>query len=140
MRVVSLNCSNTEIVHALGMAHALVGVDDDSDWPPDVVTPLPKVGRDLDVRIPDVRALEPDLVLASITVPGHEQVVAGLAHAGPLHRGLASSLRGPPPQLPGAREDAGCAYDFSTWMQSHPGGAAILQQTRGSAVTALLHS
>ena len=85
MRVVSLNCSNTEIVHALGMAHALVGVDDDSDWPPDVVTPLPKVGRDLDVRIPDVRALEPDLVLASITVPGHEQVVAGLAHAGLRH-------------------------------------------------------
>lgn len=32
------------------------------------------------------------------------------------------------------------AYDFSTWMHSHPGGAAILQQTRGSDVTALFHS
>lgn len=32
------------------------------------------------------------------------------------------------------------AYDFSTWMHSHPGGAAILRQTRGSDVTALFHS
>lgn len=82
MRVVSLNCSNTEIVHALGCDHLLVGVDDDSDWPPDLVSRLPRVGRDLDVDAARVAALEPDLVLASLTVPGHEQVVAALAAAG----------------------------------------------------------
>ena len=32
------------------------------------------------------------------------------------------------------------AYDFSTWLDDHPGGAAILLQTRGSDVTALFHS
>ncbi|MBK8979039.1 MAG: ABC transporter substrate-binding protein [Planctomycetes bacterium] len=85
MRVVSLNCSNTEIVCALGCAERLVGVDDDSDWPVDVVARLPKVGRDLDIDISKVAALEPDLVLASITVPGHEEVVAGLARAGLRH-------------------------------------------------------
>lgn len=82
MRIVSLNCSNTEIVDALGAGHLLVGVDDDSDWPPDLVDPLPKLGRDLDVRIDEVAALEPDLVLASLTVPGHEDVIAGLEQAG----------------------------------------------------------
>ena len=32
-----LACSSTEIVHALGFADLLVGVDDHSDWPVDVV-------------------------------------------------------------------------------------------------------
>jgi len=82
MRVVSLNCSNTEIVHALGQAHLLVGVDSDSDWPPEVVRDLPRLGRDLDVRAEDVAALRPDLVLASLTVPGHERVVADLEATG----------------------------------------------------------
>lgn len=79
MRIVSLTCSNTEIVDALGLSHLLVGVDDDSDHPPQVVDALPKVGRDLDVDADRVAALNPDLVLASLTVPGHEKVVARLA-------------------------------------------------------------
>ena len=37
MRVVSLTCSNTEIVCALGAADVLVGVDDHSDYPVEVV-------------------------------------------------------------------------------------------------------
>ncbi|HSG07778.1 MAG TPA: helical backbone metal receptor [Longimicrobiales bacterium] len=82
MRIVSLACSNTEIVHALGCAHLLVGVDDHSDWPPDVVDPLPRVGPDLDIDLDLVAALEPDLVLATLTVPGHERVVARLEEAG----------------------------------------------------------
>lgn len=82
MRIVSLACSNTEIVHALGCAHLLVGVDDHSDWPPAVVTPLPKVGPDLGIDVDRVAALKPDLVLATLTVPGHEQVVAKLEAAG----------------------------------------------------------
>lgn len=82
MRIVSLACSNTEIVHALGCAHLLVGVDDHSDWPPGVVDPLPKVGPDLDIDVDLVAALDPDLVLATLTVPGHEHVVARLEEAG----------------------------------------------------------
>lgn len=82
MRIVSCNCSNTEIVWALGCADLLVGVDDHSDYPPEVTEPLPKVGRDLDVEVEKVAALEPDLVLASNTVPGHERVLADLEAAG----------------------------------------------------------
>jgi len=81
MRIVSLACSNTEIVHALGCAHLLVGVDEHSDYPPDVVDPLPKVGPDLDIDVDKVAALEPDLVLATLTVPGHEKVVERLEAA-----------------------------------------------------------
>lgn len=82
MRIVSLNCSNTEIVCALGLGADLVGVDDDSDYPTDIVAPLPRVGRDLDVDVERVRALEPDLVIASLTVPGHEKVLERLEAAG----------------------------------------------------------
>lgn len=82
MRVVSLACSNTEIVCALGCADLLVGVDDHSDHPPEVVDRLPKVGPDLEIDIDAVAALEPDLVLATLTVPGHEKVVAGLEAKG----------------------------------------------------------
>jgi iron complex transport system substrate-binding protein len=82
MRVVSLTCSNTEIVAALGCAGMLVGVDDHSDWPPVVVGGLPRVGPDLEIDVARVAALEPDLVLASLTVPGHEKVVEALERAG----------------------------------------------------------
>lgn len=82
MRIVSLACSNTEIVCALGAADLLVGVDDHSDYPVDVVDPLPKVGPDLDIDVERVAALKPDLVLATLTVPGHEQVVERLEAAG----------------------------------------------------------
>jgi iron complex transport system substrate-binding protein len=82
MRVVSLACSNTEIVCALGCADLLVGVDDHSDHPVDVVTPLPKVGPDLEIDVEKVAALRPDLVLATLTVPGHEKVVERLEAAG----------------------------------------------------------
>ena len=82
MRVVSLTCSNTEIVCALGCAELLVGVDDHSDFPEEMVAALPRVGPDLQIDIGAVCDLEPDLVLASLTVPGHERVVEGLEEAG----------------------------------------------------------
>jgi iron complex transport system substrate-binding protein len=85
VRVVSLTCSNTEIVCALGLGHLLVGVDDHSDFPPEVVRGLPRVGPDLGIDVERVAALRPDLVLASLTVPGHERVVAALAAAGLPH-------------------------------------------------------
>lgn len=82
MRVVSLTCSNTEIVCALGRGGDLVGVDDYSDFPAEVVAPLPRLGPDLGIDIEQVKRLEPDWVLASLTVPGHEKVVEGLDRAG----------------------------------------------------------
>jgi len=60
----------------------LVGVDDHSDWPPEVVTPLAKLGPDLDIDVAAVAALKPDLVLATLTVPGHERVVERLEAEG----------------------------------------------------------
>lgn len=81
MRIVSLACSNTEIVCALGCADLLVGVDDHSDFPEEVVARLPKVGPDLEIDVDRVAELEPDLVLATLTVPGHEKVVERLEAA-----------------------------------------------------------
>ncbi|MCS7067491.1 MAG: cobalamin-binding protein [Meiothermus sp.] len=77
MRLVSLTCSNTEIVWALGCFDWLVGVDDHSDFPPQVAR-LARVGPDLQVDLDKVEALRPDLVLASLSVPGMERVVEGL--------------------------------------------------------------
>ena len=85
MRLVSLTPSNTEIVYALGLEDWLVGVDDHSDYPPEVVARLPKVGPDLQIDIDRVAALEPDLVLASLSVPGMERVVEALEHRGLPH-------------------------------------------------------
>ena len=80
-RIVSLVASNTEIVCAVGAGDRLVGVDDFSDFPPEVAE-LPTVGRDLDIDVERVAALEPDLVLASLSVPGMERNVERLAARG----------------------------------------------------------
>jgi iron complex transport system substrate-binding protein len=82
VRIVSHTCSNTEIVCALGCGAQLVGVDSDSDFPPAVTGPLPKLGRDLELDVAQVRALKPDLVLTSLTVPGHEKSVSALRAEG----------------------------------------------------------
>ncbi|MFD1174212.1 cobalamin-binding protein [Oceanobacillus picturae] len=77
MRIVSICPSNTEILDYLGRVDLLVGVDDFSDWP-HAVSELPKVGPDLSIDMDKVAALEPDLVLASLSVPGMEKNVEGL--------------------------------------------------------------
>lgn len=82
MRIVAHTCSNTEIVCALGRADWLVGVDDHSDYPPGIVESLPRVGADLDIDIERVQALEPDLVITSLTVPGHERCLERLQQVG----------------------------------------------------------
>lgn len=82
MRVVSLTASNTEILDCLGLSDWLVGVDDHSDWPREVVDRVPRVGPDLGIDVDAVAALAPDLVLASLTVPGHEAVLQALEERG----------------------------------------------------------
>ncbi|MEX2355448.1 MAG: cobalamin-binding protein [Thermaerobacterales bacterium] len=85
MRLVSLTPSNTEIVHALGLDRFLVGVDDHSDYPPEVVGDLPRVGPDLQIDIDRAAALKPDLILASLSVPGMERNVEQLVERGLRH-------------------------------------------------------
>ncbi|OYD07184.1 cobalamin-binding protein [Paludifilum halophilum] len=80
-RIVSICPSNTEILFALGLGPCIVGVDDYSDWPPDVDR-LPRLGPDLDIDIDKVRDLQPDWVLASLSVPGMEKNIEGLEQAG----------------------------------------------------------
>ncbi|WP_164669620.1 cobalamin-binding protein [Virgibacillus doumboii] len=77
MRVVSICPSNTEIVEYLDMTNVLVGVDNFSDWPSEVLE-LPKVGPDLSIDMDKVEALNPDLVLASLSVPGMEKNIEAL--------------------------------------------------------------
>jgi iron complex transport system substrate-binding protein len=77
MRVVSLCPSNTEVMEYLGLAHFLVGVDDYSDWPHSINS-LPRVGPDLSINMELVKELQPDMVLASLSVPGMEKNVNAL--------------------------------------------------------------
>lgn len=86
--MVSLTPSNTEVLAFLGHLQDLVGVDDWSDWPPSVEE-LPHVGPDLQIDIQAVADLEPDLVLASMSVPGQDAVVDGLEQADLPHITLA---------------------------------------------------
>ncbi|WP_347861879.1 cobalamin-binding protein [Salimicrobium sp. PL1-032A] len=77
MRLISICPSNTELAVYLGLKESLVGVDDYSDWPEEVLD-LPKLGPDLSIDMDKVEELEPDLVLASLTVPGMEKNIEGL--------------------------------------------------------------
>ena len=80
-RIVSLTCSNTEILFALGLGDRVVGVDDWSDFPPQVEG-LPKVGPDLKIDTARVAALDPDLILASLSVPGMERNIPAVERLG----------------------------------------------------------
>ncbi|KPB04737.1 cobalamin-binding protein [Bacillus sp. CHD6a] len=77
MRLISICPSNTELLHYLDLTSTLVGVDDFSDWPKEILD-LPKLGPDLNINMEKLEALEPDLVLASLSVPGMERNVREL--------------------------------------------------------------
>lgn len=84
MRVVSICPSNTEIVAYLGLTELLVGIDDFSDWPESVLN-LPRLGPDLSINMDLVEELKPDLVLASLSVPGMEKNIEQLEIRGIPH-------------------------------------------------------
>ncbi|WP_158737802.1 cobalamin-binding protein [Alteribacillus sp. YIM 98480] len=77
MRIVSLCPSNTEIAAYLGLTEQLIGVDDYSDWP-NTVNTLPRLGPDLSIDMDKAADLNPDLVLASLSVPGMEKNIEKL--------------------------------------------------------------
>lgn len=84
MRIVSICPSNTEILYYLGLHEHVVGLDDHSDWPPEWQH-LPRVGPDLSIDMERVVALQPDLVVASLSVPGMEKNVEALRERGIPH-------------------------------------------------------
>ncbi len=77
MRLISICPSNTELVAYLGLTSSLVGVDNFSDWPEEIKG-LPRLGPDLEIDMDKVEELQPDLVLASLTVPGMERNITEL--------------------------------------------------------------
>ncbi|WP_144698356.1 cobalamin-binding protein [Fictibacillus phosphorivorans] len=77
MRIISICPSNTELLHYLGLTSQLIGVDDFSDWPKDIEK-LPRLGPDLSIDMNKLQSLEPDLVLASLSVPGMEKNIEEL--------------------------------------------------------------
>ncbi len=82
IRIASLCPSNTELLCALGLGDQIVGVDQYSDYPENVVSRVPKLGPDLHIDIDALTALRPDLVVSSLSVPGMEKVVEAVHHAG----------------------------------------------------------
>ncbi|WP_071394793.1 cobalamin-binding protein [Bacillus tuaregi] len=89
MRMISLCPSNTELLRFIGLASEIVGVDNYSDLPVES-NAIPRLGSDLDIDMDRVEALQPDLVLASLSVPGMEKNITGLEE-----RGLPSIILNP---------------------------------------------
>lgn len=77
MRIASLCPSNTELLAFVGLGSQIVGVDNYSDWPP-VLDNVPRLGSDMDIDMDALEALQPDLVVASLTVPGMERNIERL--------------------------------------------------------------
>lgn len=77
MKLISICPSNTELLAYLGMIDHLIAVDDFSDWP-ESINSLPRLGPDLSIDIDKVESLKPDLVLASLSVPGMEKNIEEL--------------------------------------------------------------
>lgn len=77
MRIISICPSNTEILYALDAGEHVIALDDHSDWPLEWQH-LPKVGPDLSIDMDKVEALKPDLVIASLSVPGMEKNIEEL--------------------------------------------------------------
>ncbi|WP_272976417.1 helical backbone metal receptor [Deinococcus geothermalis] len=80
MRLASLTASNSDILAALGVAAWVVAVDQHSDAPG--LDQAVRVGPDLNIDVQAVQAARPDLVLASLSVPGMERVVEAVRAAG----------------------------------------------------------
>lgn len=77
MKIISLCPSNTEICATLEIDHLLIGIDDFSNYP-ESISHLPRLGPDLSIDMDAVEALKPDIVLASLSVPGMEKNIVEL--------------------------------------------------------------
>jgi len=98
-RIVSLAPSNTEILFALGLGDKVVGVDDFSDYPPEVKD-IPKERRvgGMELNFELIVSLKPDLVVAAgITSPDQIRKLEEL--------GLTVLALGTPKDIEGVMED-----------------------------------
>ncbi|MFC0270943.1 cobalamin-binding protein [Metabacillus herbersteinensis] len=77
MRLISICPSNTELAVYLGLQDHLIALDDFSDWPEEL-SHLPRLGPDLSIDIDKLESLNPELVLASLSVPGMEKNITEL--------------------------------------------------------------
>jgi len=77
LKLISICPSNTELIAYLGLTASLIGVDNFSDWPEEI-NRLPRLGPDLEIDMDKVEDLKPDLVLASLSVPGMERNIKEL--------------------------------------------------------------
>ncbi|WP_209125564.1 cobalamin-binding protein [Alkalihalobacillus sp. BA299] len=77
MKIISICPSNTELLGYLGLEEQLIAIDDYSDWPKSIQT-LPRLGPDLNIDMDKLASLKPDLVLASLSVPGMEKNIERL--------------------------------------------------------------
>lgn len=73
-RIVTLSGEFSEIVHALGLAENLVGVDLSSDHPPDVMGEKPKVGVEFRLFAEPIIDLAPTVVLGDVDAAPPEVV------------------------------------------------------------------
>lgn len=80
LRLASLVSSNSDILAALGVTSWVVAADHHSDAPG--LGGARRVGLDLDIDVAALAETRPDLVLASLSVPGQEKVVAEVQAAG----------------------------------------------------------
>lgn len=80
LRLASLVSSNSDILAALGVTSWVVAADHHSDAPG--LAGARRVGLDLDIDVAALAGTRPDLVLASLSVPGQEKVVAEVRAAG----------------------------------------------------------
>lgn len=77
MRIISICPSNTELLTYAGLIDQVIAVDDYSDWP-EQINHLPRLGSDMDIDMNKVEELQPDLVYASLSVPGMEKNIEKL--------------------------------------------------------------
>ena len=79
--LISLCPSNAEALAALGAFDRVIACEDSSDYPPEVAT-VERLGPDLGPDLDRVAALNPRLVVSSLSVPGMERNVTGLRARG----------------------------------------------------------
>lgn len=80
-RIVTIFSSNTELVVSLGLVDRIVGVEDFTRYPPEVM-PRPKVGGRLGFSVDAVVAQRPDLVIVTPARQAAHQLVAPMARIG----------------------------------------------------------
>lgn len=80
-RLISICPSNLELLWALDCFERVIACEDSSDFPPEAEA-LERLGPDLGPDLDRIAALDPDLVVSSLSVPGMERNVTGLRARG----------------------------------------------------------